>query len=159
MALVRILIDGYSLLHNWPELAPGKPRHSAAARDELVRILTLYRDATGTPVTIFFDGSGPARTASPPGDTTEVEVLFSRAGQTADQMIERAAYRYQPYGEVLAVTDDHAERETVIALGGMAASCLNFIQAILDTLAELQDDIKQHNRRERNRFGRRYQNK
>ena len=23
MALVRILVDGYSLLHNWPELAPG----------------------------------------------------------------------------------------------------------------------------------------
>jgi hypothetical protein len=32
MALVRIIIHGYSLLHNWPELAPGKPRHSAAAR-------------------------------------------------------------------------------------------------------------------------------
>jgi hypothetical protein len=34
MPLVRILVDGYSLLHNWPELAPGKARHSAAARDE-----------------------------------------------------------------------------------------------------------------------------
>ena len=35
MALVRILVDGFSLLHNWPELAPGKGRHSAAARGEL----------------------------------------------------------------------------------------------------------------------------
>ena len=58
MALVRILVDGYSLLHNWPELAPGRARHSAAARDELIRRLTLYQDATGTPVTIFFDGAG-----------------------------------------------------------------------------------------------------
>ena len=49
MALVRILVDGYSLLHNWPELAPGKPRHSMEARDELIRVLTLYRDATTTP--------------------------------------------------------------------------------------------------------------
>src|SRR5215471_2476195 len=155
MALVRILVDGYSLLHNWPELAPGKPRHSAAARDELIRILTLYRDAAGTPVTIFFDGSRPARTPSAPGDATGVEVLYSRAGQTADQMIERAAHRYQPYGEVLTVTDDHAERETVIALGGMASSCLNFIQTIHGALAELQDDIKHHNRRERNQFSRR----
>ena len=159
MALVRILIDGYSLLHNWPELARGKPRHSAAARDELVRILTLYRDATGTPVTIFFDGSGAARGPVAIVDAAEVEVLFSRAGQTADQMIERAAHRYQPYGEVLAVTDDHAERDTVIALGGMASSCLNFIQTIHSTLADLQDDIKHHNRRERNQFGRRFQSK
>ena len=44
MALVRILVDGYSLLHNWPELANGRPRHSAAARDELIRRLTLYGD-------------------------------------------------------------------------------------------------------------------
>ena len=62
MALVRILVDGYSLLHSWPELAPGKARHSAAARDELIRVLTLYQDTVGTPITIFFDGSRP-RTA------------------------------------------------------------------------------------------------
>src|SRR5579885_1759018 len=119
MALVRILVDGYSLLHNWTALAPGKPRHSAAARDELVRILTLYHDAVGTPITIFFDGSSPPmRSPSETVSTPEVEILFSRAGQTADQMIERAAHRFQAFGEILAVTDDHAERDTVIGLGG-----------------------------------------
>ena len=156
MALVRILVDGYSLLHNWPELAPGKARFSAAAREELIHVLTLYRDAVGTPITIFFDGSSPARGPSQAASTPEIEILFSRAGQTADQMIERAAHRFQPYGEVLAVTDDHAERDTVIALGGMAASCWNFIQTVESTLAELQDDIKDHNRNERNRFKRRH---
>jgi len=84
-----------------------------------------------------------------------VEVLYSKAGQTADQMIERAAHRFQPYGEVLAVTDDNAERETVIALGGSASSCWNFIQTVQSSLAELQDDIKHHNRTERNKFKRR----
>jgi predicted RNA-binding protein with PIN domain len=155
MSLVRVLIDGYSLLHSWPELAPGKPRYSAAAREELIRVLTLYRDATHTPITIFFDGSspkmaGPSETVSTP----EVEILFSRAGQTADQMIERAAVRFQPYGEVLAVTDDTAERETVINMGGIAASCWNFIQTVQNTLGELENDIKHHNRRERNSFKR-----
>ena len=42
MALVRILVDGYSLLHNWPELAPGRPRHSALARAELIYVLTRF---------------------------------------------------------------------------------------------------------------------
>ena len=55
MALVRILVDGYSLLHNWVELAPGLPRHSARAREELIHVLTRYHDATGTPITIVFD--------------------------------------------------------------------------------------------------------
>ena len=152
MALVRILVDGYSLLHNWPELARGKPRHSAAAREELIHILTQYRDATRTPITIFFDGGG-APAGTPKNESTRtVEVLFSKAGQTADDMIERAAHRFQPYGEVLAVTDDHAERDTVIALGGMASSCLNFINMIESALNDLAEDVKNYNRNERNRY-------
>ena len=151
MALVRILVDGYSLLHNWPELAPGRARHSAAARDELIRRLTLYQDAVSTPVTIFFDGASVRGGRPPAASASEVEVLYSRTGQ----MIERAAYRFGPYGEVLAVTDDHAERDMVISLGGSASSCWSFIQAVENSLAELGDDIKHHNRRERHRFGQR----
>src|SRR5205823_14827785 len=98
MALVRILVDGYSLLHSWPELAPGKPRHSAAAREELINRLTQYRDASGTPITIIFGGtSGPVvEFPSPP----EVEILYSRASQTADQISERATHGLGSYGEV-----------------------------------------------------------
>jgi len=152
MALARILVDGYSLLHNWPELAPGQPRHSARARDELVHVLTRYHDVTGERMTIFFDGAG-----APPGvqaseSNAAVEVLFSRAGQTADQMIERAAHRFQAYGEVLVVTDDHVERDTVAGMGGMTASCASFTRMIEDALTELRDELRNHNRAERNRF-------
>ena len=154
MPLVRILVDGYSLLHNWPELAPGEPRHSAAARDELIHRLTLYRDAAGTPITVVFDGANADRKLSTVESTPEMEILYSRAGQTADDVIERVTHRLQPYGEVLVVTDDFAERDTVISLGGMASSCLSFIQSIEAALAELQDDIKLHNRKEKTRFKR-----
>jgi predicted RNA-binding protein with PIN domain len=154
MALVRILVDGYSLLHNWPELAEGASRHSARAREELVQILTRYHDATGEPLTIFFDGAGAPPNVPKNESSRDVEVLFSRAGQTADDMIERAAHRFQSYGEVLVVTDDNAERDTVIGFGGSAASCDNFIRMIGRALADLQDELKNHNRAERNRFSR-----
>jgi predicted RNA-binding protein with PIN domain len=152
MALVRILVDGYSLLHRWPELASGQARHSAAARDELIRRLTLYQDAIATPITIFFDGSTPKGAGAKAQPPLGLEVLYSHAGQTADQMIERAAHRFASFGEVLAVTDDHAERDTVIGLGGLASSCENFIQELENTLAEQADAIKDHNRRERHKF-------
>lgn len=154
MSLVRILVDGYSLLHHWPELARGRARHSAAAREELIRILVQYQDATGTPVTVFFDGSGRNQNNPGPDTTASIEVLFSGAGQTADQLIERAAHRFSAYGHVLAVTNDAAERDTVIAMGGMACSCDQFIRMIRATLEEQQEDIKSHNRRERTRFAR-----
>jgi len=155
MALVRILVDGYSLLHNWPELAPGRPRHSTAAREALIHRLMLYRDAIGTPITIFFDGANAAPNKAEAESTPELEILYSRAGQTADQMIERAAHRFREFGEVLAVTDDGAERETVIALGGMASSCWNFIQTVESALTDMKRDIKNFNLGERNKFNRR----
>jgi uncharacterized protein len=154
MALARILVDGYSLLHNWPELAPGQPRHSARARDELVHVLTRYQDATGERITVFFDGAGAPAGVPAHESSATMEVLFSRAGQTADQMIERAAHRFQAYGEVLVVTDDHAERDTVVGMGSMTASCANFIRMVEDALTELQDELRNHNRVERNRFKR-----
>jgi predicted RNA-binding protein with PIN domain len=154
MALARILVDGYSLLHNWLELAPGQPRHSARAREELIHVLTRYHDATGTPVTIFFDGSGAPMGTPPRESNPAVEVLFSRAGQTADQMIERAAHRFSAHGEVLAVTDDVAERDTVTGMGGLASSCANFIRMVECALTELQDELRNYNRAERNRFNR-----
>ena len=156
MAFVRILVDGYSLLHSWPELAPGKARYSALARDELVRKLTQYRDASGTPLTIVFDGTGSKSRESEVKSTPEVEIIYSRAGQNADQIIERAAHQLASFGDVLVVTDDHLERETVMASGGVASSCLNFIQTVESALAEMQNDLKHHNRRERNKFKRRH---
>ena len=155
MALVRILVDGYSLLHSWPELAEGAPRHSEAARDALAEILTQYQDASGTPVTIFFDGSGSRRGKPKNAAAGSVEILYSHAGQTADDLIERAAHRFQDYGEVLVVTDDYAERDTVSGLGGSVASCNNFIRMIDNALANLHENLKNHNRAEQNRFNRR----
>lgn len=152
MALVRILVDGYSLLHTWTELAPGKSRFSAAARDELISRLRHYRDAIGTPITIVFDGSG-APTGTPTAQSSpELEILFSRDGRTADDIIERVAHRMSAFGEILAVTDDHAERDTVISLGGMASSCFSFIQTVESTLKEQGRELAHYNRRERIKF-------
>jgi len=155
MALARILIDGYSLLHAWPEIAPGRARHSEAARDELIKKLRQYRDASHTPITIVFDGTGsklPARRQDQVQSTPELEILYSGSGQTADDVIERVAHRLNAYGEALVVTDDYAERDTVINFGGMASSCLNFIQTVESALAELQHDLKRYNRLEKNQF-------
>ena len=106
----------------------------------------------GTPVTIVFDGSGPKRGADETPSKPEVEILFTRGGQTADQAIERAAVRLLDYGEVLVVTDDYAERDTVVNLGGMASSCENFVSTVETALGQMQRELKHHNEKERTRF-------
>jgi len=154
MALVRILVDGYSLLYSWPELAPGHPRYSEQAREALVQMLTSYHDVTGDPITVFFDGAGAPPNIPKNESRGSIEVLFSGAGQTADAMIERVAHRFQAYGDVLVVTDDFAERATVGGFGGMVASCANFIRMMGNVLNNLSEDLENHNRAEQNRFKR-----
>ena len=153
MAWVRILVDGFSLLHGWPELAPGNPRHSAVAREELIHRLTRYHDACETPITIVFDAAGSKRDADETPSTSGVEILYSRDGQTADQIIERAAYRLKSYGDVLVVTDDLAERETVTSFGCLTSSCENFVQQVETDLADLHRQLEALNLRERKQFG------
>jgi hypothetical protein len=148
-------VDGYSLLHRWPELAPKAPRHSQKAREALIGVLQRYRDAKQTPITVFFDGQGaPSGTPKQPS-TPDLEILFSIAGKTADDMIERTAYRLREYGEVLVVTDDGAERETVRSFGVNTSSCLGFISEIESVVSEQAVDLKLLNRSERERWGRR----
>jgi predicted RNA-binding protein with PIN domain len=81
-------------------------------------------------------------------------VLYSRAGQTADDLIERAAARFRAFGEVLVVTDDIAERDTVMHFGAHAASCGNFIADYASVAGDLGREIKELNSRERRRFNR-----
>src|SRR2546423_607279 len=101
MALVRILVDGYSLLHAWVELAPGKPSYSATPRKDQINRLPHYHDASGPPLPLSFDGATPNHTPSPSPSTAKVKIISSRPGQTADQLIERVAHRLTAYGEVL----------------------------------------------------------
>jgi len=154
MAVVRILVDGYSLLHAWRDLAPDAPRHSARAREALIRVLTQYADSVGTPVTLFFDGAGAPKDVPKNISTDSLEVVFSRDSKTADDLIERTAYRLKPYGEALAVTNDFAERDTVISIGGLAQSCEEFVDDIDRVLKERDEFVKIHNRREANRYKR-----
>jgi hypothetical protein len=152
MALVRILVDGFSLLHCWRELAWGQPRHSAAARGELVAALIQYADVRGVPVTVIFDGGGAPAGVPQSENIRGVEVIYSRRGRTADDIIERVTHRLKPYGEVLVITDDGKERETVLSFGGMASSCRNFIADLESSRRTLAEELRRQNQIEQNRF-------
>jgi predicted RNA-binding protein with PIN domain len=115
-------------------------------------VLARYSDANALPITVVFDGSRPRGAPSHAEHHSAVEILFSRAGQTADQIIERVTHRMKAYGEVLVVTDDHAERDTVISLGGCAMSCESFVRSFASTQEELARDIQRYNSREKRRY-------
>jgi predicted RNA-binding protein with PIN domain len=115
-----LLVDGHSVIFAWPDLAEIHRRNTASARENLVRRLTGLQDSTEWEVAVVFDGRGAK--ASSDSVPHGIAVFYSKSGQTADEIIERLAAKYSATCEVTVATDDHMERTTVEALGGMSMS-------------------------------------
>jgi predicted RNA-binding protein with PIN domain len=114
-----LLVDGHSVIFAWPELRALHERRTSLAREALIKRLRDYQDWTGVHVVVVFDGKGTAvNECSEPG---EVQIFYSRAGQSADAIIERLASKYASQFRVLVATSDYLEQETASACG---AECI-----------------------------------
>ena len=71
-------------------------------------------------VVAVFDGKGTTVEAT--SDPTEVQVFYSRSGQSADAIIERLASKYAKQYELMVATSDSMEAETVHACGAESIS-------------------------------------
>ena len=115
-----LIVDGHSVIFAWPELRALHQRRTSLARDSLVRKLRDYQDWTGVHVVVVFDGKGPTvNESSEPG---QIQIFYSREGQTADSIIERLASKYAPDFKLLVATSDNLEQETASACG---AECIS----------------------------------
>jgi predicted RNA-binding protein with PIN domain len=110
-----LIVDGHSVIFAWPELRKLHARRSSLAREALIKRLRDYQDWTGVHVVIVFDGKG--RKIDAISDPADVQVFYSRTGQTADAIIERLASKYAKRFELFVATSDSKEGETVEACG------------------------------------------
>src|SRR5260370_16944742 len=104
-----LIVDGHSVIFAWPELRKVHERRSSLAREALPRQLRDYQDWTGVRVVIVFDGKGAqVSVTSGPGD---VQISYSRSGQTADAIIERLASKYPGKVHLPVPTSDSMKRQ------------------------------------------------
>src|SRR4051795_5101234 len=115
-----LIVDGHSVIFAWPELRKVHARRSSVAREALVKQLRDYQDWTGVHVVVVFDGKG--KNVDAISDPAEVQVFYSRSGQSADAIIERLASKYANRFEIMVATSDSMEAETVRACGAESIS-------------------------------------
>ena len=115
-----LLVDGHSIIFAWPELRSLHERRTSLARDSLTRQLRDYQDWSGVRVVLVFDGRGP--TVSHEAQPGEIQIFYSRVGQTADSIIERLASKYAERFPIVVATGDYLEQETASACGAETVS-------------------------------------
>jgi uncharacterized protein len=84
-----LIIDGYNVIRQWPELAMLDRTDLQAGREALLAELQGYRRARGHRITVVFDGreeGGFSETGTQAGG---IGVRYSKRGETADAVIAR----------------------------------------------------------------------
>ena len=115
-----LIVDGHSVIFAWPELRKLQERRSSLAREALIKRLRDYQDWTGMRIVVVFDGKGAQVGAT--SDPHDVQIFYSRKGQTADAIVERLASKYGHRFELMVATSDYLERQTASACG---AECIS----------------------------------
>ena len=128
--MFHILIDGYNFLHasrgtdhDWTELSLED------ARAAIVGFLASRRRPGREKVTVVFDGGAAASYGTRQENVHGVEVLFSEAGVTADEVIGRTVRNAPDPRSFLVVTADRQIRNEVQRLGAKIVGPLNFLIA------------------------------
>jgi predicted RNA-binding protein with PIN domain len=142
----RVIVDGYNVIHAWPELKRLLAGASLeAARDRLIERLSVFGMVVGADLTVVFDAHhSTARTNSE--ETVEgVRVLFTRKGHSADHAIERIAYEASQAGDMITVaTSDRFQRDLVRGMGGAVISALELERRVIDAEAELGRRVQRY---------------
>ncbi len=141
----RVVVDGYNVVHAWPELK-ALMRHSLEdARDRLIDRMAVYAQVTGADVTIVFDAHRTKAMAPAEEWRNGVRVVFTRKGLSADHVIERLAYSVAGDGEPLTVaTSDRFQRDLVRGMGGAVISSPELERRVLEAEQQLSKTVEKY---------------
>lgn len=87
----HVIVDGYNLLGVLHAGAAGSSFAGEAAREGLLRDVSAYHARKGHPLTVVFDGWKAGMPVERREFRNGVEVIYSRRGERADQVIQRLA--------------------------------------------------------------------
>ncbi len=120
-----ILVDGYNVIKNTPELLAVERHSLAAARDALVRKLIAKYRHTPHQVVVVFDAQQTQQTEE---HIQRIKVIYTCYTENADAVITRMAREVA--GEqrpVVVASNDQEVRSAVVDAGGQAASSADLV--------------------------------
>lgn len=133
---VYLLVDGYNVIHAWPELTSLAKVNFDASREKLQEILMDHQGYTGERVTLVFDAYQVERNVGSSLTLGGIQVIFTRENETADQYIEKKAMDLGRKAQVKVVTSDFLEQMSALGFGALVYSARRFREIIEETRNE-----------------------
>jgi len=117
-----ILIDGYNLINQLPDLLKASGNSIDFARDRLLSMVEAYCDYNHAEGIIVYDGNQRNRTI----EGHNPVIIFSKAGETADTVIESLIYKLDDKQKARVVTDDRQISNMIMGMGAFTMSTSSF---------------------------------
>lgn len=106
----HLLIDGYNVIKAVPRFRRRERISLESARQALAQSLLIYTQRTGARITLFFDGDEGLEPALETAQQDDVQVLFSRPPEKADDLMKRAIQQKHGARRVRAISSDREIR-------------------------------------------------
>jgi uncharacterized protein len=101
---MHIIVDGYNLIRQSDTFRQSERKSLEEGRNALIRSLVVYRKLRGHRITVVFDGWVGGSPREERDLASGVEIIFSRLGEKADEVIKRLIEKGGE--EILVVTSD-----------------------------------------------------
>ena len=124
----NIIIDGYNLLKQSPELCELERIDIELARNHLIKMLSAYKRVKSLKIALIFDGWKSGGLSQNSYMERGIKVVFSKLGQTADDVIKNMAR--DSGKEMVIVTNDLDIKQFVEKTGSVVISSNDFLMKI-----------------------------
>ena len=135
-----ILVDGYNIIFAWEELAKQAQTDLDAARRQLCDALSSYAGFTKHRVILVFDGY---KQKGNPGEKTQfhnIQVVYTREGETADAYMEALAHDIGKNYAVYVASSDGLVQLSSLGSGVLRMSARELKAAV----EEAQKEMRRH---------------
>ena len=127
--MTKIIIDGYNLIRQVPELMEHENESLEAGRTALLKRLRAYRQYKAHPITVVFDGKSEMSEAAVPFREAGLTLCFSTGAQTADDVILELLGKHTD--DTIVVTSDRFVMQSVRAKGCAIIDSVTFYQKMM----------------------------
>lgn len=111
------VVDGYNVIHAWPDFVKMLENGFDHCRDKLVGILANFAGFEGASIKVVFDAHLVKKGLEHLEKVNGVEVYYTQEGETADSLIERIVGDLIKQGNVYVVTSDWDEQRIIFGRG------------------------------------------
>lgn len=112
-----LLVDGYNIVHAWPELKELVDKNMDGARMKLLDILCNYQGIRKCQIIVVFDAYRVQGHTEEVVDYHNIHTVFTKEAQTADQYIERFAHDHQKKYNITVATSDGLQQLIIRGAG------------------------------------------